>query len=100
MSWKPCRGSGINFRNASARETKYRIMLAEYAVHPVGYMEYSKTYYHWLVAERDLRSFTPSQALSLQHLYGRMIPASTLRNLEKHRELCYKPLQKLMPQNP
>lgn len=100
MSWKPSRGSGMTFLNASEREAKYRMKLAEYAIHPVGFMEYSKTYYHWLVAERDLQSFTPSQALSLQQLYGRQIPASTLRSLEQHRDMCYKPLQKLMPKNP
>lgn len=100
MSWKPSRGSGMTFLNASKREAKYRMKLAEYAIHPVGFMEYSKTYYHWLVAERDLRSFSSGTSQSLQQLYGHQIPASTLRSLEQHRDMCYKPLQKLMPKNP
>lgn len=101
MSWKPARGSGITFENAFNREMKYRNLLCEYAYHPVGFMQYSKVYYHWLVAERDLQKLNfPNTAMTIEQLYGKQIPPSTLRNLEQHRHLCYKPLQKLMPQEP
>jgi hypothetical protein len=98
MSWKPARGSGITFDNASNRERKYRSMLVDYMYHPVDFMQYSKTYYHWLVAERDLqKQISPSKAKSIEQLYGQMIQPSALRSLEQHRHLCYKPLQRLMP---
>ena len=98
MSWKPCRGSGIVFENAFNREMKYRCLLCEYTVRPVSIMQYSKDYYHWLIAERDLQKInSPSTCMSIEELYGTMIPANTLRNLEQHKKLCYKPLQQLMP---
>ena len=98
MSWKPCRGSGIMFDNAFNREMKYRCLLIDYQYKPVGFMQHSKTYYHWLVAERDLQKINhPSSAMSLEQLYGQMIPPSSLKSLEQHRHLCYKPLQSLMP---
>lgn len=101
MSWKPCRGSGIMFDNASNREQKYRSLLCDYMYHPVGFMQYSKTYYHWLVAERDLHNLNfPSKTKTIEQVYGSFIPLSTLKNLEQHRHLCYKPLQRLMPQCP
>lgn len=98
MSWKPCRGSGIVFEKAFNREMKYRNLLISYQYSPVGFMQYSKTYYHWLVAERDLQKINfPSSSKSLEQLYGQIIPHSTLQNLEQHKSLCYKPLQRLMP---
>lgn len=98
MSWKPCRGSGIMFENAFNREMKYRNLLIDYMYKPVGFMEYSKTYYHWLVAERDCQKLNfPSSAETIEQLYGTQIPHSTLQSLEQHKHLCYKPLQRLMP---
>lgn len=98
MSWKPCRGSGIMFDDAFNREMKYRNLLIDYQYKPVGFMRYSKTYYHWMVAERDLRKIsTPSSSKSLEQLYGQMIPQSAIKSLEQHKHLCYKPLQRLMP---
>lgn len=98
MSWKPCRGSGIMFDNASKRERKYRELLWDYMEKPVGFMQYSKVYYHWLIAERDLQKINfPSSAEKIEQLYGRIIPPSTLRSFEKNKSLCYKPLQRLMP---
>lgn len=98
MSWKPCRGSGIMFEDAFNREMKYRCLLEEFKYKPVGFMQHSKTYYHWLVAERDYEKIAhPSTAKSIEQLYGTQIPPSTLRNLEQHKHLCYKPLQRLMP---
>ena len=98
MGWKPCRGSGIMFFDAFDREMKYRNLLTDYQYNPVGFMQYSKTYYHWLVAERDFEKLnSPSTAKSIEELYGRIIPPSTLRSLEQHKTLCYKPLQRLMP---
>ena len=92
-------------------------MLVDYMYHPVDFMQYSKTYYHWLVAERDLqkqispskaknwlvaerdlqKQISPSKAKNIEQLYGQMIQPSALRSLEQHRHLCYKPLQRLMP---
>lgn len=98
MGWKPCRGSGIVFSNAFNREMKYRNLLVDYMYKPVGFMQHSKTYYHWLVAERDLQKQNhPSTAKSIEQLYGQFLPASTLQSLEQNKHLCYKPLQKLMP---
>ena len=97
MSWKPARGSGIMFENAFNREQKYRILLCDYMYKPVGFMEHSKTYYHWLIAERDLQKINhPSSAETIEQLYGKGIPQTTLRSLEQHKALCYKPLQRLM----
>ena len=62
-------------------------MLVDYMYHPVDFMQYSKTYYHWLVAERDLqKQISPSKAKSIEQLYGQMIQPSALRSLEQHRE--------------
>ena len=98
MGWKPCRGSGIMFENAFNREMKYRWLLCDYLVKPVGFMQYSKVYYHWLIAERDLQRLNfPSSCESIEQLYGKGIPKSTLQSLEQHKSLCYKPLQRLMP---
>lgn len=100
MSWKPARGHGICFLKASERQLKLWGELQEAKYHPLPLMEYSKLYYHWLVAERNYqRCLSPSQAQSIEELYGTGIPASTLRNLEQHKKMCYKPLQKLMPNN-
>ncbi len=98
MGWKPCQGSGIMFDNAFKRETKYRCLLCDYRVKPVGFMQWSKVYYHWLVAERDLQRLQfPSSCESIEQLYGRCIDKSTLQSFERNKELCYKPLQRLMP---
>ncbi len=76
---------------------KYRNLLTDYQYKRVGYMEYSKTYYLWLVAERDLNKLNfPHLRIEIENLYGQMISPTTLRNLEQHKELCYKPLQKYM----
>ncbi|MCR4847349.1 MAG: hypothetical protein K5920_00655 [Bacteroidales bacterium] len=97
MGWKPARGSGITFNKVFNREMKYRNLLTDYQYKPVGYMEYSKTYYLWLVAERDLSELNfPHKRITIDDLYGQMISPTTLRNLEQHKELCYKPLQKYM----
>lgn len=96
MSWKPSRGHGIAFQNAFNRECKYRTLLQEYAYKPVGIMQYSKTYYHWLVAERDKQKSFSETKKSIEQLYGELIPSSVLRNLERHKSLCYKPLQEFM----
>lgn len=98
MSWKPYRGSGVVFQDAHNRESKYRTILAGYLCNPASFMQYSKTYYHWLVAERDLEKVsTPLTARSIEELYGCGIPMSTLRSFEQNKSKCYKPLQKLMP---
>lgn len=98
MSCKPGKGSGIVFQDAFNREMKYRGMLCEYSERLVGFMQYSKAYYHWLVAEKDLQKITlPYRCKSVKELYGELIPKTTLRNFESHKDLCYKPLQKLMP---
>jgi hypothetical protein len=98
MGWKPCQGSGITFDNAFNREMKYRCQLSEFRVHPVGFMQWSKVYYHWLVAERDMQRLQfPSSCESIEQLYGRCIDNSTLQSFEQHKELCYKSLQRLMP---
>lgn len=100
MSWKPSRGSGICFTRIMERERNLgmKLLMAQY--HPLPFMEYSKLYYHWLVAERNRQQqVSPKTAMSIEEIYGSEIPLSTLRNLEQHRELCYKPLQKLMPKN-
>ncbi len=95
---QPCRGSGIVFEKAFNREMKYRGLLSDYLVKPVCIMQYSKTYYHWLTAERDLRNINfPGSGVSLEQIYGEFIPKRTLQNLEQHKNLCYKPLQRLMP---
>lgn len=98
MSWKPARGHGICFSNALEREMKLWIKLQEAQYHPLPFMEYSKLYYYWLVAERNRQKYTtPSKAQPIEEIYGQGIPASTLRSLEQHRDMCYKRLQKLMP---
>lgn len=86
------------FDDAFNREMKYRSLLIDYKYKPAGFMEYSKTYYHWLAAERDLQRINfPSSAKSLEQLYGLMIPPSLLKSFEQNKHLCYKPLQRLMP---
>lgn len=99
MSWKPCRGHGTAITDAGERERKYRYMLYEYMSNTaVGFMEYSRTYYLWLVAERDCQKLlSPSTAKTIEQIYGSLISPSTLRSFEQHKQLCYKPLQKLMP---
>lgn len=99
MSWKPARGHGITFQNAYDRESKYRILLNEYRIKPVGIPQFSETYYHWLVAERDLETVNSSESRrkSIKELYGKLISPAALKSLEQHKELCYKPLQKIMP---
>lgn len=97
MSWKPARGHGITYNSVCERERKYRILLSEYEYKPVGIPQFSKTYYHWLVAERDLEmiNFCESKRKSIKELYGKLISPAALKSLERHKELCYKPLQKL-----
>lgn len=64
----------------------------------VGFMQYSKVYYHWLVAERDCQKLlSPSTAKTIEQIYGSLISPSTLRSFEQNKQLCYKPLQRLMP---
>lgn len=94
MGWKPYRGSGIGFEKAFNNELKYRMRLREIETHSVGSMEHSKTYYHWLIAERNLRKFSPTLATTLEELYGELLSESTLKSFAQHKELCYKPLQK------
>lgn len=98
MGWKPARGSGIMFEKAFNREMKYRNLLTDYMYKPVGFMEHSKTYYHWLVAALDLEKiqFPTSDRKRIEEFYGMCISTNALRSLEQHRELCYKPLQRLM----
>lgn len=97
MSWKPCRGHGTAITDAVERERKYRDILYEYIRNPVGYMQYSKVYYHWLVAERDRqKQLSPSTAKTIEQIYGSLIPLSIIKSFEQHKQLCYKPLQKLM----
>ena len=97
MSWKPYRGSGICFSKAMERERELGMKLLKAQYHPLSFMEYSKLYYHWLVAERNRQQqVCPRTAQSIEEIYGQEIPQSTLRNLEQHKELCYKPLQRLM----
>lgn len=98
MSWKPCRGGGVVFKDAHDRELKYRAMLVGYLRNPASFMQYSKTYYHWLVAERDFEKVSnPLTARNINELYGCGIPMSTLRSFEQNKSKCYKPLQRLMP---
>lgn len=97
MSWKPCRGHGIMFQNAFDREMKYRMLLSEYAYHPVGFMEHSKTYYHWLVAERDLRNINfPSSKISIEDLFGEHISERVVEGMRRHKDLCYKKIQRFL----
>ena len=98
MSWKPARGSGICFSKAVERERKLGMELEMAKYKPLPFKAYSKLYYHWLVAERNRQQqVCPRTAQPIEKIYGTGIPMSTLRNLEQHRELCYKPLQRLMP---
>lgn len=98
MSFKPARGCGITFDSACKRERKYRIQLREFEIKPVGYMLWSKTYYHWLIAERDLQNLNHmNHETTIEQLYGQMISSNLKRSIEQHKTLCYKPLQKLMP---
>lgn len=98
MSVKPCRGCGLVFQDAFNREMKYRGLLADFDAKPVGFMKWSKAYYHWLIAERDLQRLNfPSRCKILKELYGMLVGNTILQSFEQNRELCYKPLQRLMP---
>lgn len=97
MSWKPARGSGINFQRTSERECKYRNLIWDSFSHPLSIKDFSKIYYHWLVAERDLRNLNhPSKHIDLQDIYGELISKNQLKSLETHTEMCYKPLRKII----
>lgn len=97
MSWKPARGSGINFQRASERERKYRNLILDSFSHPLPIKDFSKIYYHWLVAERDLRNLNhPSERIEINDIYGDLISQNQLMCLKAHKELCYKPLRKLI----
>lgn len=95
MSWKPCRGHGITLQDAFDREMKYRMLLSEYEYHPVGFMEHSKAYYHWLVAERDLRNCHKSDRdrVEIEDLYGEMVSGTLIKSFASHKDMCYKKLQ-------
>lgn len=98
MGWKPYRGSGICFQRAMERERELWRKLVDAQSHPLPFMAYSKLYYSWLVAERNWQKYALlSDAEPIEKIYGQGIPASTLRSLEQHKKLCYKPLQRLMP---
>ena len=98
MSWKPYRGSGICFSKAIERERELDMELELAKYKPLPIKEYSKLYYHWLVAERNRQQqVCPRTAQPIEEIYGTRIPATTLKNLEQHKSLCYKPLQRLMP---
>ena len=94
MSWKPYRGSGAGFENALDREREYRAQIVEKLQNPGSIKQYSKLYYHWLVAERDIRNDCSTYRITIGDLYGRLLPPNILEQFAQHKEQCYKPLQK------
>ena len=82
MSWKPARGSGICFTKAIEREWELGMKLQMAQYRPLPFMEYSKLYYHWLVAERNRQQqVSPKTAQPIEKIYGTGIPAATLQSL-------------------
>lgn len=94
MSWKPCRGHRIGLDDAIKREAQYRMQLHKFLYQPVGYMEWSKAYYHWLVAQRDLKNAWEPRSCKIEDIYGQLISQNLLEQFAQHKEQCYKPLQK------
>lgn len=92
MSWKPGRGAGCGFDDAMRREEKYRNELNMLMNTPNATVKaVSKVYYHLLVALRDQRTYFggnhPVQ-------FGVLLPYEWTEKMKKHRESCYKPLQR------
>lgn len=94
MSWKPCRGNRMGLDNAIEREREYRMQLAEIVYEPVSIKQHSKVYYHWLVAQRDVKNAWNSRSCKIEDIYGQLISKNALQQFAQHKEDCYKPLQK------